>query len=140
MQRQSIVTRVASGSNLIWVATYLPLRRWGNLPAFLKASSQVSGQLKKSPGAVRYGVKSDLLSKKFWTASAWASRAAMHVFVQTEPHLSAMARFEDWAGEGAAFVEWEAPDGPIDWKEISNRIPNPSFSTGRARTDMRYPK
>jgi hypothetical protein len=33
----------------------------------------------------------------------------------------------EWAGEGAAFVEWNSHDGVINWKEVAERMKNPTF-------------
>ncbi|MDE3181448.1 MAG: hypothetical protein KGM47_17530, partial [Acidobacteriota bacterium] len=42
------------------VATFLPVKRWWSIPAFLKMSLRVEAQLKHTPGLLRYGLKTDL--------------------------------------------------------------------------------
>ncbi len=44
-----------------------------------------------------------------------------------EPHTTAMKKFEEWAGDGSAFVEWTSPSSSIDWTEAMKRLENPSF-------------
>jgi hypothetical protein len=51
----------------------------------------------------------------------------MRRFVMAEPHTTAMKKFEEWAGDGSAFVEWTSPSSSIDWTEAMKRLENPSF-------------
>jgi hypothetical protein len=45
----------------------------------------------------------------------------------TEPHAIAIERFKDWAGEGAAFVEWESTEAKLDWNEAFKRLEQPTY-------------
>jgi len=126
MKTGGLVKPAATG-NVEWSATVLPLRRYRDIPAFLALSTRVAKQVKRTDGAVRYALNTDMRRKKFWTVSAWRDRAAMRAFVQAEPHLTATKRFAQWAGEGAAFVEWTAPDGKVDWKDVLKRLKTPTF-------------
>jgi hypothetical protein len=40
--------------------------------------------------------------------------------------------FEQWAGKGAAFVEWNNTDGRVDWAEADRRLKNPTFYYGQS--------
>ncbi len=115
-----------TGKEFLSIATFLPVRRWLDVIPFLRMSSRVSGQLMKSE-AIRFGVKTDLLRKRFWTVSVWSDRVAMRRFVAAEPHATAVKRFARWAGQGAAFVEWTSEDGSIDWDVAKEKMKEPSF-------------
>src|SRR2546422_1433605 len=86
-----------TGKEFVLIATRLPVRRWVDVIPFLRMSSRISGQLKKSD-VVRFGVKTDLLHKRFWTISVWSDRVAMRRFVAAEPHATAVKKFAEWAG------------------------------------------
>jgi hypothetical protein len=47
--------------------------------------------------------------------------------VASEPHPTAVKKFAEWAGEGAAFVDWNNADGRVDWEEAARRLKNPAF-------------
>ncbi len=116
----------ATGKEFVSIATFLPVRRWTDVIPFLRMSSKVSGQLKKTE-VVRFGVKTDLLHKRFWTLSVWSDMAAMRRFVAAEPHATAVRSFAKWAGSGAAFVEWKSEDGSINWDVAKEKMKEPSF-------------
>ncbi|HEV2390183.1 MAG TPA: hypothetical protein VGS04_05605 [Nitrososphaerales archaeon] len=115
-----------TGSDFVSVATFLPVRRWIDVVPFLRMSSKVTGQLQASD-VIRFGLKTDLPRKRFWTLSVWADRESMRRFVTAEPHATAQRKFGKWAGRGAAFVEWKNTDGAIDWAEAKDRLKTPSF-------------
>jgi hypothetical protein len=70
-------------------------------------SRRVEQQFKKTMGVVRYGLKTDFPHKRYWTYSVWNKRQNIRPFASAEPHATAIQRFAQWAGEGAAFVQWE---------------------------------
>jgi hypothetical protein len=115
-----------AGKELVSIATFLPVRRWVDVIPFLRMSSKVSRQLVKSD-VVRFGVKTDLLRKRFWTVSVWSDRAAMRRFVAAEPHATAVKKFVKWAGSEAAFAEWKSEDGSVDWDLAKEKMKTPSF-------------
>lgn len=113
------------GSNFVSVATFLPVRRWVDVIPFLRTSSRISEQLKKSE-VVRFGLKTNLPRKRFWTLSVWPDRDSMRRFVAAEPHATATRKFAKWGGQGAAFVEWTNNDGSIDWMDAMRRLKTPT--------------
>jgi heme-degrading monooxygenase HmoA len=121
------VGRAEPGGEFLCIATILPLRRWRDIISFLRMSSRVEKQLKETEGLVRYGLRANLLRKEFWTFSVWADKPSVNAFVHSGAHTAAVERFPDWAGEGAAFVEWNSSDGVINWKDAAERVKNPSF-------------
>lgn len=112
---------------VVYIATFLPVRRWRHVIPFMRMSSKVAGQLQGTPGLLRFGLRADPLRKRFWTVSVWKDRASADAFVRTDPHLTATSRFADWAGDGAAFVSWSSGDGTIDWDDALRRLKNPTF-------------
>lgn len=117
----------SAGEKFFCIATFLPVRRWRHVVPFIRLSMRIEAQLKQSPGLARYGLKTNLPRKHFWTLSAWNDRMAMRDFVEAEPHQTAVRRFEQWAGPGAAFVEWEGPRPDFLWAEALERLKNPTF-------------
>ncbi len=90
-------------------------------------SGPVEQELRKTEGVVRYGLRTDLPRKRFWTYAVWKDRKPIGPFVSREPHATAVKLFAEWAGEGAAFVEWGNSDGKVDWEEADRRLKNPTF-------------
>jgi quinol monooxygenase YgiN len=109
------------------IATILPVRKWRHVVAFLRMSGRIEQQLRRTEGVVRYGLKTDLPRKRFWTYSVWKNPQAIGPFVAAEPHATAVKKFTEWAGEGAAFVEWQGADGKVDWQEAARRLKSPTY-------------
>jgi hypothetical protein len=63
----------------------------------------------------------------FWTFSIWKDKGSLFRFTSKEPHATAIKKFERWAGEGSAFVEWTSKSKNIDWREALRRLQNPTF-------------
>ncbi|MGD0719241.1 MAG: antibiotic biosynthesis monooxygenase [Thermoplasmata archaeon] len=104
------------------VATYLPIRRYRDLFAFLRMNARITQQLKETPGLVRFQVRAQFFHRRFWTVSVWRDRPAMNTFVRTPPHRDAISKFAEWHDTGACFIDWESPDPVIDWKESADRL------------------
>ncbi len=121
------LTKTESNIQFLSIATFLPIRSWFHVIPFLRMSLQIQRQLKKTDGLVRYDLRANLLHKEFWTLSVWKDRAAANAFIVTEPHATAVGKFEKWAGRGAAFVQWNSSDATIDWNEALRRLQNPTF-------------
>lgn len=126
--RQFEVGGAEPAGEFLCFATYLPVRRWRSVIPFLRMSSRVQRQLKKTQGLVRCGLRADFLRKRFWTFSVWANADSVNDFVAAEPHATAVEKFEAWAEPGAAFVEWTSDHGSIDWDEADRRLQHPDMS------------
>lgn len=126
MEKQWVRTGII-GDKFLCIATFLPVRSWRHVVPFIRLSMRIEGQLKQSPGIVRYGLKTNLPKKHFWTLSVWSERMAVRDFVEMEPHQIAVQKFEQWAGPGAAFVEWESSESNVPWAEAMERLKNPTF-------------
>jgi hypothetical protein len=109
------------------IATHLPIRKWRHVIPFLRMTRQVQKQLRQTQGLARYSLKPDFLRKRFWTLTVWQKKEFVQDFVIREPHAQAVQRFKDWAGEGAAFVEWTSTDGSLDWNTAIQKLQNPTF-------------
>lgn len=115
------------GDKFLCIATFLPVRRWRDVVPFIRLSMKIESQLKQTPALVRYGLKTNLPRKHFWTLSVWNGRIDMRDFIEAEPHQTAVRSFEQWAGPGAAFVEWESSKLAFTWGEALERLKNPTF-------------
>jgi Domain of unknown function (DUF3291) len=112
---------------LTHIATFLPVRRWRDVPPFIMLSLRVSRQAKKSAGYIAHALKADLPKRQFWTLSVWENRQAASHFVKSEPHSTAVKKFKAWADDSAAFVEWSKEGESIDWREAMERLKTPMF-------------
>ena len=115
------------GGEFHCVATFLPVRSWTSMIPFLRMSGRVEKQLKQTRGLARYSVRADFLRKRFWTLTVWKDKKFIDSFVQLEPHAEAVRKFKDWAGEGAAFVEWSTANSSIDWDIAMQKLNTPTF-------------
>jgi hypothetical protein len=88
---------------------------------------QVQKQLEQTQGLARYSLKADLPHKRFWTLTVWQKKEFVQDFVIREPHAQAVERFKDWAGKGAAFVEWTSTNSSIDWNTATQKLQNHTF-------------
>lgn len=116
-----------SHGELLCVATYLPVRQWRSVIPFIRMSFRIEKQVRQSPGLVRYGLRTNLPRKQFWTLSVWEGRKPMMGFVSAQPHQTAVKNFEQWAGTGAAFAEWTADRANFSWEAALEKLKNPTF-------------
>jgi hypothetical protein len=94
---------------------------------FQLMTSKVLKQVKQNKGVVNYAIKANFLKKHFWTFFIWEENDPLSKFVLSEPHASAVNKFNEWAGEGSAFVEWSSESELIDWREAFKRLEVPTF-------------
>ncbi|HYW00480.1 MAG TPA: hypothetical protein VE862_03365 [Candidatus Acidoferrum sp.] len=127
LERRVEVEGGGEGSEFHCVATFLPVRSWGYVIPFMKMSGRVEEQLKQTLGLSRYSVRADFLHKRFWTLTVWKDKKFVESFVQVEPHAEAVRKFKDWAGKGAAFVEWNSTNSAIDWDTAMQKLKAPTF-------------
>jgi len=81
-----------------------------------------------SPGLVGYSLNARVLTRKFWTLSAWESRKALVDFVMKDPHRKAMLDLRNRMG-GTKFVTWSSKGSslPPSWEEAFSRLNTPSI-------------
>src|SRR5215467_8338422 len=80
------------------MASSLPLRRHRSVPAFLRDTMAIRTQLARTDGLVAYGLKADLLHKRFWTYSVWRDEQSLRAFAASEPHRTIMTKLRPHMG------------------------------------------
>jgi hypothetical protein len=103
------------------VVTRLRLSDPGLFDQFFASAVAATEQARSSDGNLGADVLADA-NNVFWTLTAWQARGPMQAFVGSEPHLSTMARLDDWCDE-ATFADWEQ-DSPAlpDWQTGYDRL------------------
>jgi hypothetical protein len=101
----------------------LPLRSYRDIPAFVLWTLRIRRQLARTPGLVGYALDAHLLSRTFWTVSAWTGPGAIDDFVRRDPHAAGMATIRPRM-RPSTFVFWTARAGdlPLGWDEIRRRL------------------
>ena len=88
---------------------------------FFASAVAVTEQAEHSDGNLGADVLADA-NNVFWTRTAWRARGPMQAFVGSEPHLTTMARLDDWCDE-ATFTDWEQSDPSLpDWQTGYDRL------------------
>ena len=120
------ISTVEPATELTVMASRLPLRAYRHIPGFLRWTLRIRRQLAQSYGLVGYSLDAHLLTKTFWTVSAWTGRAEIEAFVRQEPHAVGMAAIKPNMG-GPSFVFWtvRADELPVRWKEVRQRVEAP---------------
>jgi heme-degrading monooxygenase HmoA len=105
------------------MASRLPLARYLDMLAFMRATTAIRGQLAHADGLIGYALDAHLARKTFFTVSAWESQDALEAFSRADPHH---ARVEGIRGRmrPTTFTFWTVPgtDLPIGWAEVRRRI------------------
>ena len=115
--------RYRADTELHVLTSRLPLTRYRDIPRFLRWTVKVQRQLRNDPGCAGHTLDAKLLTKTFWTLSAWADRDAMMRFVHSGRHAEMLT---DMAGRlgNPSFVDSTArqADLPLDWTAARARI------------------
>src|SRR3979411_159716 len=96
---------LAGGVMPVIVVTRLRLSDPALFDEFFASAVAVTEQAEHSDGNLGADVLADA-NNVFWTRTAWRARGPMQAFVGSEPHLTTMARLDDWCDE-ATFTDWE---------------------------------
>ena len=105
------------------MASRLPLARYRDIVAFLRAATAIRGQLAHADGLIGYALDAHLAQKTFYTVSAWESQDALEAFSRADPHHARVGvirprmrptTFTFWTVSGA--------DLPIGWAEARRQI------------------
>ena len=103
------------------VVTRLRLSDPALFDEFFASAVAVTEQAEHSDGNLGADVLTDA-NNVFWTRTAWRARGPMQAFVGSEPHLTTMARLDDWCDE-ATFTDWEQSDPSLpDWQTGYDRL------------------
>lgn len=85
--------------------TYLPLKHWSKLPAFLRSVLAIQRQLKTANGIIGYSLLAHPFSRDYWTLSVWEDAKALAEFVRTKPHVEVMSALRGHLGT-TKFIKW----------------------------------
>ncbi len=115
---------IEAGREYLALISYLPLKRYRKIPAFVRLTLQVQRQLAATPGVVGYSLHAELLRRRFWTLSAWENEAALMEFVHHVPHSEIMRTLAPHMGK-TFYTTWSVrgSDLPLDWREAKQRVP-----------------
>jgi hypothetical protein len=102
--------------------SYLPLNKYGAIPAFFRFSFQIQKQLRTTPGAVGYSLRAKLFSRNFWTLSAWTEEKSLMDFVMKIPHEQAIKAMLPHMGP-TKFTKSKVLGSalPLRWEEAMQR-------------------
>jgi hypothetical protein len=105
------------------MASRLPLARYLDMLAFLRATMAIRTQLAETSGLVGYSLDAHLAQKTFWTVSAWDSQEALDAFSQADPHRSRVGAIRPLM-RPTTFTFWtvRGADLPVSWTEARRRI------------------
>jgi uncharacterized membrane protein/heme-degrading monooxygenase HmoA len=101
----------------------LELRRSRDIPGFLIAALRLRRATLRTPGAVGVSLRAALLSRTFWTLSAWTNHEAIAEFVTSDAHIEAMVKYRNQLAR-SHFHTWNAADHPTNkpsWADAHRR-------------------
>lgn len=126
------VSTAHPGTQLTVLASRLPLLKHRHIPAFMRWTMRIRGQLSRAPGLVGYSLDAHLLGKTFWTVSAWTDQASMDAFVRQDPHAAGMAAIRPHMGR-SAFVSStvSSDDLPVKWADVRRRVEEKAAASRR---------
>jgi hypothetical protein len=99
------------------MASRLPLRSYKRIPSFIRATMRIRRQLAAAEGLVGYSLDAHVLSKTFWTLSAWRDQQALDGFARGEPHRSLVSAIRPHMNP-TTFVTWttKGSELPVSWE------------------------
>ncbi|WP_433734150.1 hypothetical protein ACQP0C_18620 [Nocardia sp. CA-129566] len=117
------VHKPADSDQLHVLTSRLPLTNYIDVPRFLYWTMRIRTQLVSAPGCVGFALDAKLISKTFWTLSAWSDKAAMDQFAHSGTHAKMLADMAGRIGD-PNFVESSASTGdiPLSWADARVRI------------------
>jgi hypothetical protein len=108
-------------------ASRLRLRRWRDVPAFLRWSMQVRAAASSSAGCLGVTLDAHVLGRTFFTLSTWVDDDALAMFVRTDVHSAAMRRWASALSE-ARFERWLGDPRP-SWRDARGRLTTQASSS-----------
>ncbi|NNH68583.1 hypothetical protein HLB23_01580 [Nocardia uniformis] len=117
------VHKPVEGEQLHVLTSRLPLIRYSDVPRFLRWTLKIRTQLRTAPGCVGYSLDAKLLSKTFWTLSAWSDKEAMEAFVRSGSHAEMLSDMKGRVGSPNFIDSTAGPaDIPLSWAAARTRI------------------
>ena len=97
------------------------LRRYRDVPAFLRHVRAVRRRLRDGDGVLGYALAARLHDRTFWTVSAWVDPAAANAFTNAS---GAPAVAPGPALAASISVSWSclAEELPVGWDEVRRRL------------------
>lgn len=98
--------------------SFLPLKSFWHLPAFLLGTAKVTKQLAAARGLIAYSLLARPIEKSFWTLSVWQDEDALQAFVHHPPHIRLMTSLTPRMGK-TRFVRWtvKGSELPLLWDD-----------------------
>jgi hypothetical protein len=105
------------------MASRLPLRSYARIPAFIRATGRIRRQLATAEGLVGYALDAKVLSKTFWTLSAWKDQEMLDGFARAEPHRRLVTAIRPHMTP-TTFVTWTSTgsDIPPKWETAREQV------------------
>ena len=115
--------RTAGNREYLALISFLPLKRYRKIPAFLRFSRQVARQLRGTRGLIGFSFRVKFLSRRFYTLSVWEDEQALMDFVGGNPHFDTMQVLGPHMGS-TKFVRWTVRGSgvPPSWREAVHRL------------------
>jgi hypothetical protein len=115
--------RVDAGRDVVVMASRFVLRSPLDVPGFLLAALRIRRQVRHAPSALGVALDARLLSRTFYTLSAWEDRESIAAMVGSQPHRSVMQRYRSRTAE-STFRFWNVRAGelPVSWEEARQRL------------------
>ncbi len=125
------VTDSPDSSEVVVMASRLPLCRHHSIPRFLAATMTIRRQLHLSEGLLGYALDASLVHGVFWTVSAWQSQEALDRFARSDPHRRLILSIRPLMAP-TTFTFWRHPglELPVRWDLARTKL-------SEAQTDAR---
>jgi hypothetical protein len=116
-------TSVDSATEVVVMASRLPLKRHRSMPGFLASTMKIRRQLGGAGGLIGYALDADLVHAVFWTVSAWRSRDSLDQFADQDPHRTIISGIPPRM-KPTTFVFWSHPADqlPVGWDTVREKI------------------
>ncbi|MDT5347863.1 MAG: hypothetical protein QOH91_1150 [Mycobacterium sp.] len=110
------------------VVTRMKVRKWRNLPRFVRGSIATARQARRSPGFLGGRLRVEP-GGAFWTLTVWECCGDMVAFRDSGIHAILVPRLAGWASE-AVFGVWNSENADTPgWQEASCRVAaHPNFA------------
>jgi hypothetical protein len=115
------------GRDYLVLLSFLPLRRFRDLPAFVRHDIAITRQLQAARGLIGYSKLGRPWSKRFWTLSAWEDESVLAEFVQSGAHVLTMTALAPRIG-ATRFLRWTLQGRalPPTWDDALRRWAAPN--------------
>ena len=111
------------GKTYLALISFLPLKHFRAIPAFIRYSIQTRRQLKSTHGVIGYALFASPFARKFWTLSVWEDQQSLDNFVRQIPHSRIMQEMLPHMGK-SQFAQWAVTHSeiPLDWATAKSRL------------------